>query len=215
MYPILYGAIVGLFLAVLTGPVFFKLVQTSINHGFSKGIYFALGVSTSDAIYALLAFFGLSTLLENESFVFWMGKIGGTVLIIFGAVSIWKAIKASDIPAMNPRRSWFKGNFYLQGITINFLSPAVIFYWMGIIAVGRLQFSIQEEDIPFFLMGTLITILTMDTLKSYLSDRLRTYLTDRILTRLNFLIGILLIGFGIRMLFLKMSDINPEGVFQV
>jgi len=209
MPPFFYGIFVGLFLALLTGPVFFKLVQTSLNHGFSKGIYFALGISFSDAIYACLAYFGIASFFQSPEVIFWMGKIGGMVLVIFGISSIVSALKGKTMVKESKNR-FFKDNYFLQGLTINFLSPAVIFYWMGIITVGKVRFEIQEDDILYYLLGILVTILSFDFLKSYLAHRLKSILTFTVVRNLNFIVGIVLIAFGL-ILFFQVGEIQePE-----
>ena len=58
MESILNGVISGLVLACLIGPVFFTLLQTSIERGFWSGFFVAIGVSLSDAIYIALCYLG-------------------------------------------------------------------------------------------------------------------------------------------------------------
>ncbi|MEJ0033034.1 MAG: LysE family transporter [Bacteroidota bacterium] len=48
----------GIVLAFLAGPVFFTIVQTSAERGFSKGVLVALGVSISDAFYVVVCYLG-------------------------------------------------------------------------------------------------------------------------------------------------------------
>jgi len=50
MEAVFNGVIYGLVLAVLVGPVFFTLIQTSIERGFKSGVYVAIGISLSDAL---------------------------------------------------------------------------------------------------------------------------------------------------------------------
>jgi len=48
---IITGIGFGLVLSVLTGPVFFALIKTSIEKGFHAGVAMALGVVTSDMVF--------------------------------------------------------------------------------------------------------------------------------------------------------------------
>ena len=51
MSPFLQGILVGLTFAVLLGPAFFSLIQTSIQRGFRSGLFLALGISfTSNSL---------------------------------------------------------------------------------------------------------------------------------------------------------------------
>jgi threonine/homoserine/homoserine lactone efflux protein len=209
MTPFFIGMFVGLFLALLMGPVFFKLVQTSMNHGFKNGVRFALGISFSDSIYALLAYLGLASIIQKPEILFWLGKAGGTVLVLFGVSSIISAIRGHEM-IKERRNRFFKDNFFLQGLTINILSPAVIFYWMGIVTVGKVRFDIPESQIHLYLIGILSTILTFDFLKSYLAHRLKSILTAKFVRNLNFIVGALLIFFGITLFFQVGELSEPE-----
>ena len=58
---VLNGIISGIVLAFLIGPVFFTIIQTSIERGFWSGVFVAIGVSFSDALYILVSYLGLDS----------------------------------------------------------------------------------------------------------------------------------------------------------
>lgn len=195
----------------MIGPVFFRLIQTSVNYGFKKALFFALGVSSSDWVYALLAYFGLSSLLENVTIVFWMGKIGGAVLMVLGLTSLYSAFK-KDKPGfqIKNKKNFLSTSTYLQGFLINIFSPLVIFFWVAIVTLGRVKFSISENELIYYLGGALTTILVMDVLKSFLADKIRNLLTPRFISVMNGVVGAALLSFGISLLFVKLNDISTE-----
>jgi threonine/homoserine/homoserine lactone efflux protein len=47
---VINGIVSGIVLAFLIGPVFFTIIQTSIERGFTSGVLVAVGVSFSDAV---------------------------------------------------------------------------------------------------------------------------------------------------------------------
>ena len=59
MESILNGVIYGIVLAFLVGPVFFTILQTSIERGFRSGFFVAMGVSLSDAFYISISYLGV------------------------------------------------------------------------------------------------------------------------------------------------------------
>ena len=80
MSPFLQGVLVGLTFAVLLGPAFFSLIQTSIQRGFRSGFFLALGIFISDFSALLLAYFGATQFLgkdPRENFLF--SIIGGII----------------------------------------------------------------------------------------------------------------------------------------
>ena len=47
--PLFSGIGFGLLLAIMLGPVFFTILQTSLHEGFKAGLFLAFGVLLSDA----------------------------------------------------------------------------------------------------------------------------------------------------------------------
>ena len=94
MNPFLQGVLVGLTFAVLLGPAFFSLIQTSIHRGFRSGVFLAIGIFVSDLTALILAYFGATQFLGNdprENTLF--SIIGGIILIIFGTFTFIRKVK--------------------------------------------------------------------------------------------------------------------------
>src|SRR6185295_13522883 len=81
---ILNGIQLGVVLAFLIGPVFFSIIQTSVERGFWKGALVAMGVSISDIIYVVVCYFGLVHFFQDPQFRTYMAYVGGGILILFG-----------------------------------------------------------------------------------------------------------------------------------
>ncbi len=65
--PIFSGFTFGLLLAVMLGPVFFTLLQTSLHEGFKAGVHLAIGVLISDATLIALCYFFASLIKMIDS----------------------------------------------------------------------------------------------------------------------------------------------------
>jgi len=87
---ILKGVAFGAVLAMIIGPVFFSLVQTSVESGFISGIFMAIGISLSDLTYVILSYLGVTQLVQYDYFSFYPALLGGLILITFGVVSFLK-----------------------------------------------------------------------------------------------------------------------------
>ena len=81
---IIKGIISGVVLAILVGPVFFTILQTSIERGFGSGVLVAVGVALSDTMYIILSYLGLSQIFDSQSAQLYLGYIGGFILLCFG-----------------------------------------------------------------------------------------------------------------------------------
>ncbi len=87
---IVEGIGLGITLAILTGPAFFALLQTSIRNGYRSGIAFAIGVFISDTVLILLSYLGALNLFNDPKNNFVIGIIGGTILVVFGLFNIFQ-----------------------------------------------------------------------------------------------------------------------------
>jgi threonine/homoserine/homoserine lactone efflux protein len=80
---LLKGFLTGLWLSLSFGPVFFLLIQTSVQKGIPQALFFDLGVLLSDLFYIIISFFGASVILGNEHYQDLIGIVGGLILVGF------------------------------------------------------------------------------------------------------------------------------------
>ncbi|MBT5403838.1 MAG: LysE family transporter, partial [Crocinitomicaceae bacterium] len=57
------GVLLGLFLSMLIGPVFFVLLETSIRRGMRDAIFIDIGVLLADVLYLFLAYFSAERIM--------------------------------------------------------------------------------------------------------------------------------------------------------
>jgi len=196
---LLNGLKMGLVLAVLVGPVFFTILQTSVERGFWSGVLVSLGVSLSDIVYVALCYFGLVQFIHDPEFKVYLAYVGGGILVLFG---LYHALIKSRRPlqtqsAANEGKNY---RYFFKGFVINALSPMVPVFWIGAISIASLDFGYTQgyEFLLFFCM-VLATVLATDLLKAYLADKLRRLVTQRLMMILNIAVGICLLAFGIKL----------------
>lgn len=197
---ILKGILFGLVLALLIGPVFFTLIQTSIERGFIKGIWVAIGVSLSDVFYISIVYLGLSKLLESNGAQSYLAYIGGIILISFGVYYVFIKARRNfkelvNIPA---NRNIFR--YIAKGFIINGLSPFVPLFWIGAVGLASTEFGYSHNELVFFFAVVVATVFATDSLKVWLAGLLRNLMTPQVLRALNVAIGLILIVFGGRLL---------------
>lgn len=198
---ILNGVKFGVVLAFLVGPVFFTIIQVSIENGFWKGLMVTLGVSLSDTIYVLICYFGLVQLINDPQFRMWMAYVGGTILILFGAyqVLVKSRKKASAEFKQEEKKPFYR--YFLKGFIINGLSPSVFIFWVGTISLASIDFGYLKGSQFFIFFSALLgTVLVTDILKAYLAGKLRTLVTPRFLMIMNIVLGTVLIILGTRLI---------------
>jgi threonine/homoserine/homoserine lactone efflux protein len=197
--PLLSGIASGLLLAVLIGPVFFALLQTSIERGFRSGVLLAVGVSLSDAVCAALCFLGYTQLNVTESFHESLAIFGGLILIGFGISTLLKkpALHAQTDIRAGGRPGTFR--YVLKGFALNSINPSVLLFWAAVVTLASVQHGYHGAQIGVFLTSIIGTVLSTDVAKAYVATRLRNYLSLTLLTWMNRSVGIAMVGFGIRL----------------
>ena len=81
---ILEGYVIGLGMVIFIGPVFFLLLNSSLQSGVKAGVAVALGIIVSDIICVALCYYGLSSVITIEKNQFWIGVVGSIIILNFG-----------------------------------------------------------------------------------------------------------------------------------
>lgn len=198
---LLNGFLSGIVLALLIGPVFFTIVQTSMERGFLSGVFVAIGVSLSDACYILIAYLGLVNFFQTETTRHYFAYGGGLVLFGFGIYYLF--VKSLNVQNFEKDKIKHRSPVRLmaKGFIINGLSPVVLFFWVATVGVAstKLGYTMPREIIAFF-SAIVCTILITDILKAKLADQLRRLLTPRFIRILNIVLGLVLVVFAGRLI---------------
>lgn len=195
---VLNGLGFGLLLCVLIGPVFFALLQNSIEKGFWSGFFMAVGIAISDASYIVITYLGISQLVENPSFNMWLGGIGGTIMLVFGIIYIAKPIPQKGLKQLHAEETkWFQQ--ILKGFALNGINPFVLIFWIGIISKVTVNFQYTTNEAVTFFAVLIATVFSVDILKAYFATKLSQIVTPQFMKIMNRVVGIALILFGLRL----------------
>ncbi len=193
---ILKGLGFGLLLSISVGPVLFSIIKQSLNNGHKGGLTFVFGVSASDiAMVFLVNFFTtiFDQLKEHKNAV---GIVGCIFLVSVGIYFLFfKKVKVDE-----QGKQVFKfsrkdyAQIFLSGFFMNTLNPSVFIFWIYV-STAVIGHSVQEKIIMF--TTCLVWMLGTDILKVFLAGKIRNRLTPHNIHILNRINGLLLIGFGI------------------
>jgi len=201
--PLLKGLVLGFLLAISVGPVIFAILKQSINHGHKAGYVFVAGISASDIMLVLICniFSALFTTMLNHKTA--IAIAGSTFLVCFGIYTLFfKKIKTDADNKIIQKK--FKAHhfigIFISGFLMNVLNPGVFFFWLAWTAaiLSDSQAARHPFEYRIIVFGTCLGfVLLTDIAKVVLASRLRSKLTPRILLLINRISGIILIGFGI------------------
>jgi threonine/homoserine/homoserine lactone efflux protein len=194
---IVKGVVSGIVLAFLIGPVFFTLLQTSIERGFSSGVFVAIGISLSDSFYIVISYFGLTQFMSTPNFRHYMAYGGGVILLLFGLYYL--LIKSRKLAQYDPQKVENASGLRLaaKGFLINGLSPMVLFFWLATVSVATSQLGYDSHKNSLIFFASIVaTVFTTDIIKAKLADKLRTLITPKVIRIMNIVLGVVMVVFA-------------------
>jgi threonine/homoserine/homoserine lactone efflux protein len=197
MNPFLEGIILGLTLAVLLGPAFFALVQTSIHRGLRAGTQMAFGIFLSDLSLVFLSFIGALQIVSTGTNRLAFGIIAGFILIVYGIFAFYKNTKLNGNGSAdnNSKPRWF--TLLAKGFFLNVANPFVWLFWMSVTVGITSSYGDNTRQAIYFFAGALLTVLITDLVKVYIAKRIKLLLNATNIKHINQIVGILLFGFGV------------------
>lgn len=203
MNAFLHGFLIGLSFVIFIGPVFFYLLKSSLDKGFWAGFFVALGIVIADLICITICSLGAIPFFNNSENQFWLGFIGSIILIAMGIKFLIRpASTDEEDKKIKPTKITKVGYlaFFSQGFLINFVNPFVFVVWIGIIGYAETEYGFSTSMF-IFLLAALIGIFSTDLIKVYFAQKIKRFLTVKFLKKLYMFFGLILIIFGIRLMF--------------
>ncbi len=198
MQYILEGALFGLTLSILLGPIFIALTQSSIEKGYKAGLSVGAGIWVSDFLFIALTYefvHRITHIVNGEYFQLSMGIIGGIVLISFGIYSLFSKLKELSPTEISGAKSYL--GFFMKGFLVNTINPFTFIFWISVITTYVLARKVTGWDSIAFLGSILAVIIITDSLKVFLAQLLRKRLKSIHLLWINRVAGAALTIFGI------------------
>lgn len=196
---ILKGLTFGLLLSISVGPVLFSVIKQSLNNGHKGGLAFVFGVSASDITLVLVSNIFTELFNSMKAYKTEVG-VGGCIFLVSVGVFFlfFKKVKVNEEGKQVfkfRKRDYAK--IFLSGYFMNMLNPAVFIFWIYA-STAVIDHSVQERIIVF--TTCLAWMFGTDILKVFLAGKIRNRLTPHNIHILNRINGLLLIGFGIALI---------------
>lgn len=201
----LEGYVWGLAMIVFIGPVFFTLLKGALQYGFRSGFAVALGIFVSDVVAVAICYLGADTAKQffyQPTNQFYIALAGSAILFGLGIKYLVRPSLNTEADIKLKVTDYF--HFFIKGFLVNFVNPFVFVVWITIIGLKGAKYGFGPELI-FFLSAALLGILSTDTLKAAFAHKIKDILDPRFLVWAYRVIGVLLIGFGCRLLYLAVS----------
>ncbi len=190
----LTGAVLGVSIAAPPGPVN-AAATYQVTKSWMAGWLTLLGATTADAIFFVLTYFGLTSLVASGEARDLLFVVGG-VFMLYIAYSTLRRAKVKQ--ASGPVRG---GRFpYLLGLTIGLTNPFQLAWWIAV-GIGMIS-TFGLSIVAGFFVGILAWTLFFSTI---LRAGLARY--QRIYPVLVYVSGAILILFGLWFLYSAISSL--------
>jgi threonine/homoserine/homoserine lactone efflux protein len=193
---ILSGFLTGLVLQIAVGPVFFFILNITLQKTVIDGWFAVVAVTIVDYFYIALAVVGIGKLLEKPKIKLGLGITSSVVLILFGILMILTSQPdhVDHIP-----NTGFGSNYIYSFLSTFFLtlsSPLTIVFWTGLFATKAIEkeyatrqlfiFGMAAGSATFIFLGSSVALFSV----------IRSSIPIAFLTVSNIAVGGLLIFYG-------------------
>ncbi len=202
---IVAGFLLGCGLALITGPIFFALIQTSMSYGRLKAQVLGSGIWFSDLLFAILLFY-FSQFIEEEiswdhPWVRMLSLLGGGVILSVGVHQL-----VQRFGSYRQKRLQLSGKYmflFSKGFAINTFNPFTVFFWIGLITGSKLGVDYSDIELLALVTTLMATIVLGDNLKIFFAERLGRAIRNNWKRRLELFTGLMFLSFGVYLIYLS------------
>jgi threonine/homoserine/homoserine lactone efflux protein len=189
------GALFVLFLT--PGPVWLALTARAMSGGFQAAWPLALGVVVGDAVWPVLAIFGLSVLVQGvEGAMAVLRLVASAVFVVMGVLLIRHADRTIARDSRLTRPGMWAG--FAAGVAVILGNPKAILFYMGVLPGFFDLTRITGPDIVAITALSMLVPLIGNLMLAVFIDRARALVTapGRV-KRINQVSGVLLVLVGL------------------
>lgn len=194
---IVKGMLIGIICSAPMGPVGILCVQRTLNKGRWYGFVTGIGATLSDLLYALIAGFGMSFVMEfidNPQYKFLLQISGSILLFIFG-IYCFRSDPRKKVHVSKNQKGTLVHNF-VTAFLVTFSNPLIVFLLLATFA--QFAFIIPEHPIEMSLgyMGIIGGALLWWYGLTWLIDKLRSIASIDGVVIINRIIGTVVMVFS-------------------
>jgi threonine/homoserine/homoserine lactone efflux protein len=188
----------GMILQLAIGPISLLVLQTAITRGLSQAMLGVLGVTLVDAVFVIAAILGLGAVInKSKNAKIALGYLGPLVLVVFGLSTIMGAFGITFMPAFSLSIDG-TSNIFLKTVILTISSPLTIVFWAGVFSAKIAENKLSKRSLYLFGFGAVLSTLIFTTLVALVGNSMSAAVDPTLQKYLNVIVGLFLIGFGIR-----------------
>ncbi len=189
------GLITGLFFQLAIGPVFFFIINLTLQRTIFDGLVAVMAVTIVDYFYITLAVLGIGKLLEKKKIKKAFGIISSIVLITFGIIII-KAITSSGIAITADINYTNLLSSFLSVFFLTISNPITIVFFTGMFAAKAVEYNYAKRELYMFGLAVGSATFIFMGASVFLFSLLKEAIPAIVIQILNLIVGFVLIGYG-------------------
>ena len=194
----------GMLLQIAVGPVCLFIFGTSVERGFWEAMQGVVAVTLVDSLYIVGAILGMAALLEKkESAKVFFKYFGASILIIFGLQTLLGIFGISILPDIDLFKGISSGATFPKVLLLTLSNPLTIMFWAGVFSSRIIEDGLGRNEMYLFGSGAVLSTLLFMTFISALGSFVGVFIPEAAMSLLNAVVGVVLIGFGIRTAYRK------------
>lgn len=193
----------GMLLQFAIGPMCLLVFNTAGTHGFSFALELVFSIAFVDALYILLSVIGVASIIKRENVTKVVKIFGCIVLVVFGSNMIVQAFGYSLLPNISMFSNVSSRTIVLQGILLTASNPLTIIFWSGVFSSQLIENKLTKFQLFPFAFGCVMATVIFLTFISLLGSLSGVFLSKDVIKILNVCVGIIIIYFGIKLMFKK------------
>lgn len=130
---IIKGLIIGVIVSAPVGPIGILCIQRTLNGGKGHGISTALGATASDLLYAIVAAFSMSMVVDFIDAHRFMLQIVGTIFVFFFGLYTYATNPVSKLKKMRGGNQNYLQDF-VSSFFLTVTNPLVVFLFIALFA---------------------------------------------------------------------------------
>ncbi|MFA5791424.1 MAG: LysE family transporter [Candidatus Paceibacterota bacterium] len=190
------GLLTGLFLQFAIGPVFFYIINLTLQKTTLDGLVAVLGVTLADYVYITLAVLGIGELLKKDKIKKWFGILSSFMLVLFGIFIIKGIINESISTTININSASLFSSF-ISVFLLTISSPMTIVFFTSIFMAKSIEYNYTKKELFIFGFGTGMATFLFMGISVVLFSLLKENIPLIMIQVMNIIVGCLLIGYGI------------------
>jgi threonine/homoserine/homoserine lactone efflux protein len=197
---ILKGVIIGLLVSVPMGPVGVLCVQRTLNRGKMSGLVSGLGAAAADVIFAIIAGFGLTIIInfiEQKHIYF---QIIGGLFVLYVGVRIFNTNPVKQLKLQRLGKSQLSQDF-VSIFLLTLSNPMAIFLFLAIMAAIKVTGDqLRFLEISLLTGGIAFGAILWWFVLANIANRFRKRIRLRSIWWLNKITGSVVFLFGLMVL---------------